>query len=51
MKKTLETPLDELLLKQNILQSDIDTVVNTLFEIFKKSSANVFGKTCKKSLI
>lgn len=35
MKKTLETPLDELLLKQNILQSDIDTVVNNLFEIFK----------------
>jgi hypothetical protein len=40
--------IDELHVKQNILQSDIDIVVNNLCDLFSKSSSYVFGTVNKK---
>jgi hypothetical protein len=40
--------IDELHVKQNILQSDIDIVVNNLCDLFSKSSSYVFGIVNKK---
>jgi hypothetical protein len=40
--------IDELHVKQNILQSDIDIVAKNLCDLFSKSSSYVFGTVNKK---
>ena len=44
----IEVMIDELHVKQNILQSDIDIVVKNLCDLFSKSSSYVFGTVNKK---
>ena len=41
--RNIEVIIDELHVKQNISQSDIDIVVNNLCDLFSKSSSYVFG--------
>jgi hypothetical protein len=46
--RNIEVMIDELHVKQNILQSDIDIVVKNLCDLFSKSSSYVFGTVNKK---
>ena len=46
--RNIEVIIDELHVKQNISQSDIDIVVNNLCDLFSKSSSYVFGIVNKK---
>jgi len=46
--RNIEVMIDELHVKQNILQSDIDIVVNNLCDLCSKSSSYVFGIVNKK---